>query len=80
MTICAGDACNGKPEWSASAKAYAVHSLGRSGRQWREVGKHREGLVRLGLGLVVLQVSNADKCVPERLSCVLRLPNRKGCR
>ena len=30
--------------------------------------------------LVVLQVSNADKFVAERLSCVLRLPNRKGCR
>jgi hypothetical protein len=29
---------------------------------------------------VVLQVSNADKFVPERLSCVLRLPSRKGCR
>ena len=29
---------------------------------------------------VVLQVSNADKFVAERLSCVLRLPNRKGCR
>jgi hypothetical protein len=29
---------------------------------------------------VVLQVSNADKVVAERLSCVLRLPNRKGCR
>ena len=27
-----------------------------------------------------LQVSNADKFVAERLSCVLRLPNRKGCR
>ena len=26
---------------------------------------------------VVLQVSNADKFVAERLSCVLRLPNRK---
>jgi hypothetical protein len=29
---------------------------------------------------VVLQVSNADKFVAECLSCVLRLPNRKGCR
>jgi chromate transporter len=29
---------------------------------------------------VVLQVSNADKFVAEDLSCVLRLPNRKGCR
>ena len=29
---------------------------------------------------VVLQVSNADKFVAERLSCVLRLLNRKGCR
>ena|ERR1019366_2081347 len=29
---------------------------------------------------VVLQVSNADKFVAERLSCVFRLPNRKGCR
>jgi predicted GIY-YIG superfamily endonuclease len=29
---------------------------------------------------VVLQVSNADKFVAERRSCVLRLPNRKGCR
>jgi hypothetical protein len=29
---------------------------------------------------VVLQVSNADKFVVERLLCVLRLPNRKGCR
>jgi hypothetical protein len=29
---------------------------------------------------VVLQVSNADKFVAERLSCVLRLPTRKGCR
>jgi hypothetical protein len=29
---------------------------------------------------VVLQVSNSDKFVAERLSCVLRLPNRKGCR
>jgi hypothetical protein len=29
---------------------------------------------------VVLQVSNADKFVAERLPCVLRLPNRKGCR
>src|SRR5664280_2900657 len=35
---------------------------------------------RAGLGTVVLQVSNADKFVAERLSCVLRLPNRKGCR
>src|ERR1039458_3803946 len=32
------------------------------------------------VGGVVLQVSNADKFVAERLSCVLRLPNRKGCR
>jgi hydrogenase maturation factor len=32
------------------------------------------------LDLVVLQVSNADKFVAERLWCVLRLPNRKGCR
>ena len=32
------------------------------------------------LNVVVLQVSNADKFVAERLSCVLRLPNRKGCR
>jgi hypothetical protein len=31
-------------------------------------------------GGVVLQVSNADKFVAECLSCVLRLPNRKGCR
>ena len=30
--------------------------------------------------LVVLQVSNTDKFVAERLSYVLRLPNRKGCR
>src|SRR5664279_3268581 len=30
--------------------------------------------------MVVLQVSNADKFVAERLSCVLRLPTRKGCR
>jgi hypothetical protein len=29
---------------------------------------------------VVLQVSNADKFVAERLSCVLRLPSGKGCR
>jgi hypothetical protein len=29
---------------------------------------------------VVLQVSNADKFVAERLSCILRLPSRKGCR
>ena len=29
---------------------------------------------------VVLQVSSADKFVAERLSCVLRLPNRKDCR
>jgi hypothetical protein len=29
---------------------------------------------------VVLQVSNGDKFVAERLSCVLRLPSRKGCR
>jgi hypothetical protein len=29
---------------------------------------------------VVLQVSNADKFVAERLSCVLRLPNRRDCR
>jgi hypothetical protein len=29
---------------------------------------------------VVLQVSNADKFVAERLSCVLRLPSRKDCR
>jgi hypothetical protein len=29
---------------------------------------------------VVLQVSNADKFVAEGLSCVLRLPSRKGCR
>jgi hypothetical protein len=28
---------------------------------------------------VVLQVSKADKFVAERLSCVLRLPRRKGC-
>ncbi|MGD1082718.1 MAG: hypothetical protein ABR881_30765 [Candidatus Sulfotelmatobacter sp.] len=34
----------------------------------------------LMLRKVVLQVSNADKFVAERLSCVLRLPNRKGCR
>jgi len=27
---------------------------------------------------VVLQVSNADKSVAERLSCVLRLPTRKA--
>jgi NADPH:quinone reductase-like Zn-dependent oxidoreductase len=30
--------------------------------------------------MVVLQVSNGDKFVAERLSCVLRLPSRKGCR
>jgi hypothetical protein len=29
---------------------------------------------------VVLQVSNADKFVAERLQYVLKLPNRKGCR
>jgi site-specific recombinase XerD len=29
---------------------------------------------------VVLQVSNADKFVAERLWCILKLPNRKGCR
>ena len=30
---------------------------------------------------VVLQVSNADKFVAERLSCILGLPsNRRGCR
>ena len=28
----------------------------------------------------VLQPSNADEFVAERLSCVLRPPNRKGCR
>jgi hypothetical protein len=32
------------------------------------------------VGRVVLQVSNADKFVAERLPRVLRLPNRKGCR
>ena len=32
------------------------------------------------LARVVLQVSNADKFVAEPLSCVLRLPTRKGCR
>jgi len=37
-------------------------------------------LATSGLTLVVLQVSNADKFVAERLSCVLRLPRRKGCR
>src|SRR5271155_4218883 len=31
-------------------------------------------------GTVVLQVSNADKFVGERLWCVLKLPNRKDCR
>jgi hypothetical protein len=35
---------------------------------------------RTAAGRVVLQVSNADKFVVERLLCVLRLPNRKGCR
>jgi len=30
--------------------------------------------------MVVLQVSNADKFVGERLWCVLKLPNRKDCR
>jgi hypothetical protein len=29
---------------------------------------------------VVLQLSNADKFVAERLSCVPTLPNRKACR
>jgi hypothetical protein len=29
---------------------------------------------------VVLQVSNADRFVAERLACVLRLPTRRGCR
>jgi len=30
--------------------------------------------------VVVLQVSNADKFVSERLWCVLKLPNRRDCR
>src|ERR1035441_4769614 len=40
----------------------------------------RSEFSRKALPLVVLQVSNADKFVAERLWCVLRLPNRKGCR
>ena len=42
------------------------------GLSYREIAR--------GLKTVVLQLSNADKFVAERLSCVLRLPNRKGCR
>jgi hypothetical protein len=36
--------------------------------------------VGLAAKTVVLQLSNADKFAAERLSCVLRLPNRIGCR
>ena len=45
-----------------------------------EVGQKLASLREEGVLMVVLQVSNADKFVAERLSCVLRLPNRKGCR
>ena len=34
----------------------------------------------LKVSRVVLQLSNADKFVAERLSCVPTLPNRKACR
>src|ERR1039458_6988181 len=40
---------------------------------------HRR-FVEVTIVVVVLQVSNADKFVAEGLSCLLRLPNRKGCR
>jgi len=43
-------------------------------------GSHNCGGIPGTPPAVVLQVSNADKFVAERLSCVLRLPNRKGCR
>ena len=45
------------------------------------VGHEAVGVIHeLGQGVVVLQVSNGDKFVAERLSWVLRLPSRKGCR
>jgi transposase-like protein len=50
---------------------------------WRWVqyyGPELEQRLRRHLKPEVLQVSNADKFVAERLVCVLRLPNRKGCR
>ena len=45
-------------------------------RLWKISGWDKQ----LKVSGVVLQVSNADKFVAERLTCVLRLPNRKGCR
>ena len=45
------------------------------GHNRARLGIPPEGIIR-----VVLQVSNADKFVAERLSCALRLPNRRGCR
>jgi RNA-directed DNA polymerase len=47
-------------------------------RQRLSVSKPR--LLQRGVRRVVLQLSNADKFAAERLSCVLRLPNRIGCR
>ena len=42
--------------------------------------KRKSDLQNLDRLIRRLQVSNADKFVAERLSCVLRLPNRKDCR
>jgi ribosomal protein L35AE/L33A len=48
---------------------------------WNSEAGHVSGtIVRVHTKEVVLQVSNADKFVAKRLSCVLRLSNRKDCR
>jgi hypothetical protein len=68
----------------------AIHQtdLPSVGSSYEFVGARTGGLgismfvviAEIGRGPVVLQVSNGDKFVAERLSCVLRLPSRKGCR
>ena len=58
------------PGWGAPRIHGELGKLGIQVSETTAVAKYR----------VVLQVSNADKFVAERLSCVLRLPTQKGCR
>ncbi len=47
---------------------------------WRTPVSHSRVMATTPTKTVVLQVSNAERFVAERLSCILRLSNRIGCR
>ena len=64
-----------KHEILVSARQYWHDQNRNCSEDFRIVGVTTGSFTR-----VVLQVSNADKFVAERLSCVLRPPTRKGCR